>query len=108
MGVVLYSTTALLPLFLQTLIGYPALNSGLAVSPRGLGAVIALVIVGRIVSFIDMRLMIAVGFGVLAYSCWMFASINLQIATVDVMRPNVLSGIGTACIFVPLTTLAMG
>src|SRR5262249_54721576 len=38
LGVVLYGTTAMLPLFLQTLLGYPALQSGLAVSPRGLGA----------------------------------------------------------------------
>jgi MFS transporter, DHA2 family, multidrug resistance protein len=107
-GVVLYSTTALLPLFLQTLMGYPAMNSGMAVSPRGVGAVLALIVVGRLVSWVDMRLLIAVGFGILAYSCWVFGNINLQIATVDVMWPNVLSGLGTACIFVPLTTLAMG
>jgi DHA2 family multidrug resistance protein len=106
-GVVLYSTTALLPLFLQTLMRYPALNSGMAVSPRGVGAVISLMIVGRLVSRVDMRLLIVVGFSVLAYSCWRFGGINLQIATVDVMWPNVLSGVGTAAIFVPLTTLAM-
>ena len=47
-GVVLYSTIALLPLFLQGLMGYPALNSGMAMSPRGVGAVCSLLVVGRI------------------------------------------------------------
>ena len=48
-GVVLYSTTALLPLFLQGLMGYPALNSGMAMSPRGMGAVCSLLVVGALV-----------------------------------------------------------
>ena len=48
-GIVLYSTTALLPLFLQSLMGYPALNSGMAISPRGMGAIVSLLVVGRLV-----------------------------------------------------------
>src|SRR5262249_23227110 len=47
LGAVLFGTTALLPLFLQTLMGYPALQSGLATSPRGIGSVVAFAIVGR-------------------------------------------------------------
>jgi len=46
-GVVLYGSTALLPLFLQTLLGYPALQSGMAVSPRGIGSILSVVAVGR-------------------------------------------------------------
>jgi len=106
-GVVLYSTVALLPLFLQTLMYYPAMNSGMAVSPRGVGAVISLIIVGRLVNRVDVRLLIVVGFSLLAYSCWLFGGINLQIATMDVVWPNVVSGLGVAAIFVPLTMLAM-
>jgi DHA2 family multidrug resistance protein len=106
-GIVLYSTTALLPLFLQTLMGYSSLNSGMAVAPRGVGAVISLMIVGQLVGRIDMRLLIVVGFSLLAYSCWLFGRIDLQIARTDVMWPNILSGLGVAAIFVPLTTLAM-
>ena len=45
MGIVLYGTTALLPLLLQTLLGYPALQSGLSVSPRGIGAVLSMIVV---------------------------------------------------------------
>ena len=107
-GVVLYSTTALLPLFLQGLMGYPALNSGMAVSPRGLGALIAMLVVGRLVGKIDTRVLITFGFGLLAYSTWQFAKINLDIATVSVTWPNILSGVAMGFVFVPLTVITMG
>ena len=107
-GVVLYSTTALLPLFLQGLMGYPALNSGMAVSPRGLGAVIAMLVVGRLVGKIDTRVLIAFGFGLLAYSTRLFAKIDLDIATVSVTWPNILSGVAMGFVFVPLTVATMG
>ena len=48
-GVVLYGSTALLPLFLQTLLGYPAVESGFAVSPRGVGSIVSMMIVGRLI-----------------------------------------------------------
>ena len=106
-GIVLYSTIALLPLFLQSLMGYPALNSGMALSPRGFGAIVALVIVGRLVGKVDTRLLITVGFGILAYSSYQLGNINLEIATKNVTWPNILSGLGTGFLFVPLTTAAM-
>jgi DHA2 family multidrug resistance protein len=107
-GIVLYSTTALLPLFLQGLMGYPALNSGMAISPRGCGAIVALMLVGRLVGKVDTRLLITIGFSVLAYSCWMFGGINLEIATINVMWPNIISGLAMGFVFVPLTTATMG
>jgi DHA2 family multidrug resistance protein len=107
-GIVLYSTTALLPLFLQELMGYPALNSGMAMSPRGMGAVCSLLLVGTLVSKIDARLLIGFGFLVLAYAVSGFGSINLEIATRNVMWPNVLSGLAMGFIFVPLTITSMG
>jgi DHA2 family multidrug resistance protein len=107
-GIVLYSTTALLPLFLQGLMGYPALNSGMAMSPRGWGAICSLLVVGVLVSKIDARLLIGLGFLILAYSCSGFGNINLEIATKNVTWPNILSGVGMGFIFVPLTTTSMG
>jgi len=108
MGITLYSTTALLPLFLQGLMGYPALNSGLAISPRGMGAVCSLLLVGGLVSRIDTRLLIGFGFLILAYAVSEFGDINLEIATRNVAWPNVLSGFAMGFIFVPLTTTSMG
>ncbi len=57
-GVALYSAITLIPLFLQTLMGYPALNSGLAVSPRGIGALMAMPVVGYLTDRVDFRKLI--------------------------------------------------
>ncbi|MGI8467708.1 MAG: DHA2 family efflux MFS transporter permease subunit [Pyrinomonadaceae bacterium] len=107
-GVVLYGSTALLPLFLQTLLGYPALQSGLAVSPRGFGSVLSMLIVGRLVGKIDGRYLIAFGFVVLAYSTNMFTDLTLEIAQSNIMIPMVISGFAMGFVFVPLTTMTMG
>ena len=107
-GIVLYSTTALLPLFLQSLMNYPRFNSGMAMSPRGMGAVCSLLIVSRLVGIIDTRVLIAFGFCLLSYACWVFSNITLDIATTSVMWPNILSGMAMPFIFVPLTTTSMG
>ena len=106
-GVVLYSTTALLPLFLQTLLGYSALDSGLAVSPRGLGSMASMLIAGMIANKVDSRLMLAFGFFVLGSSTLMLSYVNLGIGMNSVIVPNVLNGFAGGFIFVPLTTLAM-
>ena len=107
-GSVLYGFTAMLPLFLQTLMGYPALRSGMAVSPRGFGSVLAMLVVGPLTRFVDGRLLLAAGFAMLGCSALMLSQINLEIAMGSVILPNLLNGFATGCIFVPLTTLTMG
>jgi MFS transporter, DHA2 family, multidrug resistance protein len=107
-GVVLYGTIALLPLFLQTMMGYPAVQSGMAVSPRGIGSIISMIIIGRLVGKIDSRYLIIFGFIVLAYSTYMFSDINLQISMGSIVWPSIISGLAMGFVFVPLTTTAMG
>lgn len=108
LGGVLYGSIAMLPLFLQTLMGYTAVDSGLAISPRGFGSLAAMLVVGRIIGVIDSRMLIAGGFAVLGGSLLMFGQWNLQISRPEVIWPNILNGLATAFIFVPLTTLTMG
>jgi len=107
-GAVLYSTTAVLPIFLQTLMGYPALQSGLAVSPRGLGSLASMMIVGRLVGKVDNRYLMAGGFIVLATSAFMLSNINLDISKGNVILPNIVNGLAMGFIFVPMTTTTMG
>ena len=107
-GVVLYGTIALLPLFLQTMMGYPAVQSGMAVSPRGIGSIISMIIIGRLVGKIDSRYLIIFGFIVLAISTYMFSDINLQISMGSIVWPSIISGLAMGFVFVPLTTTAMG
>jgi DHA2 family multidrug resistance protein len=107
-GIALYGTTALLPLFLQTLLGYPALQSGLAVSPRGIGAIVSMVIVGRLLGKVDGRYLIVFGFAILAVSTYFLSDINLQITVRSIAWPQVFSGFALGFVFVPLTVLATG
>ena len=108
MGIVLYGTIALLPLFLQTMLGYPAVQSGMAVSPRGLGSIVSMIIIGRLVGKIDSRYLIMFGFTVLAFSTYLFSDINLQISMGSIVWPSIISGLAMGFVFVPLTTAAMG
>ncbi|MBV9215759.1 MAG: DHA2 family efflux MFS transporter permease subunit [Acidobacteria bacterium] len=106
-GIVLYGSTALLPLFLQTLLGYPAVESGLAVSPRGIGSIISMMVVGRLIGKVDARYLIVFGFTVLSFSTWLFTGIDLYIAQSNIVYPMLISGFAMGFVFVPLTTMAM-
>ncbi|HXT11127.1 MAG TPA: DHA2 family efflux MFS transporter permease subunit [Candidatus Angelobacter sp.] len=108
LGGVLYGTTAALPIFLQTIMGYPALQSGYALSPRGIGALITTFIVGRLIGKIPNRVLISTGFVLLAMSSFWLGLINLQISMWSIIWPSVLNGIAISFIFVALTTSAMG
>jgi len=108
LGVTIYGSITLLPLFLQTLLGYPALQSGLVQSPRGLGALLMMPLAGILVTRIDNRLLICAGFLFYAVTTFMFSYANLGISPHFILWPNVLQGIGVGLIFVPLSTLAMG
>jgi len=105
MGVVIYSPLALLPEFLQVLLGYPALDSGLAQSPRGVGAFLMLPLIGFLTGRLDARKLIAVGFIVAGAAIFMFGNINLNIGIMSIALPNFLQGLGMSMVFVPLTTI---
>jgi len=107
-GFVLYATVALLPLFLQTLLNYPALQSGYATSPRGLGAIVGMLVAGRLVGRVDTRWLIATGFGLLALSVHLLGNLTLDVTIASVGWPQVLSGLALGFIFVPLSTTSLG
>src|SRR5207244_4290657 len=96
------------PLFLQNLMGYTALASGIAVSPRGAGAVIMMPIVGRLVGKIDSRILIGIGFCVFALASFMLGSLNLDISMRNFALPTFISGFASAMMFVPLSAVAFG
>jgi DHA2 family multidrug resistance protein len=106
-GIILYGTTAELPLFLQTLMGYPALQSGLTMSPRGIAAFVTTLIVGRLVGRVPLRWLLGFGFSMLSLSAFLLSDINLQVSMASVIFPTVLNGVAISFIFVPLTTATM-
>jgi len=107
LAAILYGTTAQLPLFLQTLMGYPALQSGYAMSPRGAAAFVTTFFVGRLVGKMRARWMLCIGFTTLAISSFLLSRINLQVSQIDVIWPSIVNGIAISFIFVPLTTTTM-
>jgi DHA2 family multidrug resistance protein len=107
LAAILYGTTAQLPLFLQTLMGYPALQAGYAMSPRGVAAFFTTFLVGRLVGKVRMRWLLCIGFVTLGYSSWLLAGINLNVSMGSVIWPSVVNGIAISFIFVPLTTTTM-
>ncbi|MBU6408901.1 MAG: DHA2 family efflux MFS transporter permease subunit [Verrucomicrobia bacterium] len=106
-GLILYGTTAELPLFLQTLMGYPALQSGYALSPRGAAAFVTTFFVGRLVGRVPTRWMLLLGFSLLSFSAFLLGRINLQVSFASIVLPTVLNGVAISFIFVPLTTVTM-
>jgi DHA2 family multidrug resistance protein len=108
LGALLYGTTAILPLFMQNLLHYTALDAGIAMSPRGIGALLMTIIVGRIVGKVSSRVLIGAGFLLLGYSCFMLGNINLTIGRGSIILPIIISGVAISLIFVPLTTSTMG
>jgi len=104
-GVVLLATLALLPTFLQNLLGYPVQTTGFVLAPRGLGTMIAMAVVGRLVGRIDARILILAGLALTAQSLWEMAGFTADIAPFDIVRTGFIQGLGLGFIFVPLSTL---
>jgi DHA2 family multidrug resistance protein len=106
MGIVLYSTTALLPLFLQTLLGYPALEAGLAISPRGLGALLSAIVAGRLIGIVDSRVLVAAGFGLLAFSATWMSRLTFDVAWSNIAFVTFMNGLANPLIFIALSTMS--
>src|SRR5262252_7681244 len=107
LGFVLYGSLVLLPLFLQTVLGYPAIEAGIAMAPRGLGSFIAMPIVGMIVAKVDPRKLLTVGLLGGAASLYALGSLNLQVGYWDIFWPQFFQGLSMGLVFVPLTTVTM-
>jgi MFS transporter, DHA2 family, multidrug resistance protein len=106
-GAGIYGLVTLLPLLYQELLGYNAVSAGLAVSPRGLGAIVAMPIIGVLTAKIDNRWLIALGFAMFGVSSLWFGRVYLGISQWSFIWAIIISGFGSGCIFVPLSTTTM-
>ncbi|HLK48850.1 MAG TPA: DHA2 family efflux MFS transporter permease subunit [Bryobacteraceae bacterium] len=107
MGFVMYGSLLLLPIFLQTLLGYPALNAGIAMAPRGLGSFLTMPLVGTVLSRFDPRKVLAIGLIGSAWTLYELSKLNLEAGYWDIFWPQFIQGACLAMLFVPLTTAAM-
>ena len=107
LGFVLYASLVLLPIFLQTLLGYPALQAGLALSPRGLGSLVMMPIAGQLTNRYDPRKLIGFGLVVGAWSMFSLSHLNLNAGYWDIFWPQVIQGGAMAFLFIPLMAVSM-
>ena len=107
LGFVLYASLVLLPLYLQELMGYPAYNSGLALSPRGIGALLFTPLAGHLTTKTDPRRLLLVGMILGSVTMFQLSGLNLQAGFWDIFWAQVLQGVALAFLFIPLMSLAM-
>jgi DHA2 family multidrug resistance protein len=105
-GVVLLATMALLPPFMQSLMGYPVIDVGYLLAPRGIGTMIAMITVGQLARRVDVRYQIAFGLLLTSFSMWEMTRFTADITGWDIVRTGVTQGLGLGFIFVPLTTIS--
>lgn len=106
MGLGMFGAIYVQPLMLEREMGYPILTTGLALAPRGIASMIAMMIVGRIINHVDVRLIIASGILLSLAGSWGMTQYNLDINTWQVVWPLLFQGAGIGMIFVPLSTIA--
>jgi DHA2 family multidrug resistance protein len=105
-GIVLFATLALLPPMLQNQMNYPVVLTGLVTAPRGVGTLIGMFVVGRLLALFDARPIIAVGLALTAYSLWQMTQFSLQMDYWPIVVSGVLQGLGIGLVYVPLSTVA--
>ncbi len=106
LGIMLYGTTFMLPVFVQVLMGYTAELAGLMISPGGIVVLLLMPLVGVLSARVDARWLVALGFTMLAVSLYIITGINLQIDFWHAMMLRVYQCAGLAFLFIPLNTLA--
>ena len=105
----LYGSLILMPILLQTLMGYPSLQAGIAMAPRGLGSLVVTPLVGLALgkTRVDPRRMLALGLVVTAWSLYWLSLLNLNAGYWDIFWPQFVQGAGMGLLFAPLATVSM-
>lgn len=107
MQAVLLASLAILPQFLQSLMGYDAYKSGLSMMPRGVGSLLAMILCATMANLIDNRILVMIGLGFIASGSWILGTLNLEISTMNIAIPNFMFGMGLGLAMIPIITLSM-
>ncbi len=107
MGFGLFGTALILPLFFQTILGMTAFDTGMALAPGALATAISMLIIGRILNYIDGRWSVVFGTLLFAWSTWLLGGLTVQAGYWDVFWPRIVQGFALGFLFVPLTTISL-
>jgi DHA2 family multidrug resistance protein len=105
-GIVLFSTLALLPPYLSQLMHYPVLDIGLLLAPRGMGTMVGMMVVGRLLGRVDARWPIVTGILMTAVSLYFMTHFGVEVSNFDVVWIGLLQGLGLGLVFVPISSVA--
>lgn len=105
-GIVLLASLALLPPMLSHVFGYSTISTGLVMAPRGIGTMISMILVGRLVRMVDARYLVITGLLLTALSLSMMTGFSPQMDSAPVIWTGVIQGLGLGLVFVPLSTVA--
>jgi MFS transporter, DHA2 family, multidrug resistance protein len=104
----LFGTLLLSPVFLQELMGYTAWKAGLVQAPRGLGAMISMMVVGNLARFgVDTRKFVGLGFTLVTIGCWFTSRFNLDTSMTAIIWPTMVMGFGFGMVFPPTSAAAI-
>jgi DHA2 family multidrug resistance protein len=106
MGLVLFSTMALSSPYLQNVIGYPIITAGLLLATRGCGTFVAMMLVGRLMKYIEARTLIITGLSLMAGSLFFMTAWTDQTGVPEIIVLSIVQGFGLGLVFVPLSTVA--
>jgi DHA2 family multidrug resistance protein len=106
MGLVLYSTMALSSPYLQNVIGYPILTAGLLLATRGSGTFVAMMLVGRVMKYIEARTLIMAGMALISFGLFYTSRWTDQTGVTEIVIISIAQGFGLGLVFVPLSTVA--
>ncbi len=105
-GLMLFSSLSLLPPMLSGLFGYPETTVGLVMGPRGIGTMISMLTVGRLVQKLDARILVITGLLLTSTSFWIMAGFSPEMDSWPVITSGIIQGLGLGLVFVPLSTVA--
>jgi DHA2 family multidrug resistance protein len=105
-GIILLATMALLPPYLQNLMGYPVMDVGILMAPRGVGTMLSMMLVGRLINRVDPRVLIMTGLSFTATSLYFMTHFSVFVPARMLIWTGALQGFGLGFIFIPLNTIA--
>ncbi len=103
-GTTLYATLALLPPFMQQLMGFPVVTTGYVLAPRGMGTMVAMMLVGRLIGKVDIRLLIFTGLCLTVLALFIMGQFTAEVSIPVIVWTGVIQGLGFGFVFVPLST----
>lgn len=106
LGIILFSSIAIVPSFLQKIVGYNTIQSGLLLCPRGLGTIFAMALVSKVINRFDPRKIIILGIFLCFVSMYRMSYVDQNVTNFIIIYTGIMQGFGLGLLFVPITTIA--